>query len=95
MLMNRNKLINSNDKQKLTYELWWLEEYKKEHCKECLIGVLSPNSCYVCYWEIKIGFSCALCSCFIYYSEGQICGDSYDTGSCFCANCQGLIKNFG
>ena len=59
-----------------------------------------PANCYLCYQEGKIGFRCSRCSHFIYYSEtqsvvggqSQICSSSYDTGSCFCADCQGLIK---
>ena len=91
MLTNRNNLISSNNKEKLTYELW-LKNWKERHCQQCLIGVLTPDSCYICYQQSKTGFCCGVCAKFIYYSEGKICGGLYDTGSCFCANCQGLIK---
>jgi hypothetical protein len=91
MLVNRNNLINSTNKEKLTYELW-LENYKKKHCQQCLIGIPNPTSCCVCYQQSKTGFCCSICSCSTYYSDTQICGGLYDTGSCFCANCQELIK---
>lgn len=84
-------MYNSSDKQKLTYELW-LKEWKKRYCKECLSGVPNPQSCYLCYQERKIGFNCAKCSHFIYYSEAQICTGLYETGTCFCTNCQKMIK---
>lgn len=65
-------------------------------------GVPTPESCYLCYREIKIGFSCAKCSHFIYYSETrsvaggqrQICTGLYETGTCFCDTCQELIKKW-
>ena len=91
MLVNRNNLINSNNKEKLTYELW-LKNWKERHCQQCLIGVLTPDSCYLCYQQSKSGFRCGVCAKFIYYSEEKICGGLYDTGSCFCAGCQKLIK---
>lgn len=95
MLNNSNNLINSTINKKLTYNLW-LEEYKKRYCERCLNGVPTPRSCYVCYREIKIGFSCAKCSHFIYYSEtpSKVCTGLYETGTCFCAKCQGLIKKW-
>jgi hypothetical protein len=93
MLNNKNNLINSTSKEKLTYELW-LKEYRKKHCETCLIGVPNPHSCYVCYQERKAGFHCSHCSRFIYYSEGQVCEGLYNTGTCFCNKCQGLIKKW-
>ena len=91
MLTNRNNLINSNREEKLTYELWLLD-WKERHCQQCLISIPAPTSCYVCYQQSQMGFCCSVCSCFTYYSEGKICGGLYDTGSCFCVGCQGLIK---
>jgi len=89
--MNRNNPINPTSKEKLTYELWLLD-YKKNHCQQCLIGVPAPTACYLCYQQSRIGFHCSVCSFFIYYSEGKVCGGQYDTGTCFCATCQKLIK---
>lgn len=57
-----------------------------------MIGASNPQSCYPCYQKRKIGFNCVRCSRFIYYSEAQLCTGLYETGSCFCAKCQGLIK---
>lgn len=93
--MNSNNLINSTINKKLSYELW-LEEYKKRYCRECLIGVPAPESCYVCHQKRKIGFNCARCSHFVYYSEtpSKTCTGLYETGSCFCSNCQELIRKW-
>jgi len=93
MLNNRNKTINSSNKEILTYELW-LEEWKKRYCGECLAGIPNPENCYLCWQERKIGFSCSCCSKFIYHSEGKICAGLYETGSCFCSKCQNLIQKW-
>ncbi len=101
MLINELTPINPKYNLKLTYELW-LTDWKKKHCERCLISVPTPANCYLCYQERKIGFRCSRCSHFIYYSEtqnvaggqNQVCGGSYDTGACFCADCQGLIKKW-
>lgn len=89
--MNRNKLINPKREEKLTFRLW-LTNYKNTHCQQCLITFPTPTACYLCYQQSQVGFRCSHCSSFTYYSEGKVCGGLYDTGSCFCATCQSLIK---
>lgn len=91
--MNNLTDINPTKQEKLTYQLW-LEDWKKRYCERCLNGVPKPDSCWICYQVGKTGFSCSHCSQFVYYVESRVCAGAYETGSCFCENCQGLIKKW-
>ena len=91
--MNELDLINNRRETKLTYKLW-LKDWKKRHCERCLIRPLTPTSCYLCFQKRQIGFRCAFFPNFIYHSEVKVCSGLYDTGSCFCNNCQELIRKW-